>query len=194
MSALPLKADISLPSPRRGTSIVVTPLTWRESLFVICLMHRNRGKIRLVAWRTHCAGLGDFRIPRMSGHSVAIFWIRLTETQLISARMSARRPTKEVDAEQGFGVMNRFPHCALVRGYVLNNLENGPARVADLVRRGQAEFGFSHGEIEAAAKHFAVVTQVKRGQIFWMRPANLFAIWWGLTRNPNRSRGTAAQR
>ena len=60
--------------------------------------------------------------------------------------MNARRPTKEVGAEQGLGVMSRLPHCALVRSYVLNSLENGPARVADLVQRGRAEFGFSHGE------------------------------------------------
>ena len=66
--------------------------------------------------------------------------------------------------------MSRFPHCALVRSYVLNNLESGPARVADLVKRGQAEFNFSHAEIEAAAKHFAVVTQVKKGEIFGCDP------------------------
>ena len=108
--------------------------------------------------------------------------------------MSARRPTKEVDAEKGFGVMSRLPHCALVRSYVLNNLENGPARVADLVRRGQAEFGFSHSEIEDAAKHFAVVTRVKKGEIYWMRPANLIAIWWGLDRDPRPHRRSAGRR
>jgi hypothetical protein len=95
-----------------------------------------------------------------------------------------RRETSN-QKEQGFGVMRRVPHCALVHSYVLNNLEKGPARVADLVRRGQAEFGFSHAEIESAAKHFAVVTQVKRGQIYWRRPTNLFAIWWGLDRAPD---------
>ena len=89
--------------------------------------------------------------------------------------------------------MSRFPHCALVRSYVLNNLESGPARVADLNKRGQAEFNFSHAEIEAAAKHFAVVTQVKRGEIYWMRPANLFAIWWGLGPNPKLVRGAQAE-
>ena len=93
--------------------------------------------------------------------------------------MSPRRPTKEVDAEQGIGVVSRFPSCALVRSYVLNNLEKGPARVADLIRHGEAEFGFSYEEIESAAKHFGVVTQVTKGEIYWMRPANLFAIWWG---------------
>ena len=108
--------------------------------------------------------------------------------------MSARRPTKEVDAEQGFGVMSRFPHCALVHSYVLNNLENGPARVADLVRRGQAEFGFSRSEIEDAAKHFAVVTRVKKGEIYWMPPANLIAIWWGLSRDPRPFRRSAGRR
>jgi hypothetical protein len=81
--------------------------------------------------------------------------------------------------------MRRFSHCALVRSYVLNNLENGPAHVADLIQRGEAEFGFSHQEIESAAKHFAVVTQVKKGAIYWMRPANLFAIWWGSGRDPD---------
>lgn len=90
--------------------------------------------------------------------------------------------------------MSRLPHYVLVRSYVLNNLENGPARMADVVRRGQAEFGFSQGEIEAAAKHFAVVTRVKKGQIYWMRPANLFAIWWGVARNPDHFRGAASQR
>jgi hypothetical protein len=90
--------------------------------------------------------------------------------------------------------MSRIPHCALVRSYVLNNLENGPARVAELVQRGKAEFGFSHGEIEAAARHFAVVTQVKKGEIYWMRPTNLFAIWWGLSRNPDLFLGAASQR
>jgi hypothetical protein len=74
--------------------------------------------------------------------------------------------------------MNSLPHYALVRSYVLNSLENGPARVADVVQRGRAEFGFSHEEVEAAAKHFGVITQVKNGQIYWRRPANLFAIWW----------------
>lgn len=92
-------------------------------------------------------------------------------------------------AEQGLGVMNKLPHCALVRSYVLNSLENGAARVADLVQRGRAEFGFSYGEVEAAAKHFAVITQVKKGQIYWVRPANLFAIWWGLGPNPKRGAG-----
>jgi hypothetical protein len=90
--------------------------------------------------------------------------------------------------------MPGLPKSALVRGYVLNSLEDGPARVADLVQRGHADFGFSHREIEAAAQHFAVVTRVKKGKTYWMRPANLTAIWWGLDRSPNRVRGIAAQR
>ena len=107
--------------------------------------------------------------------------------------MSARRPTKEMGAEQGLGVVSRLPHCALVRSYVLNSLENGSARVADLVQSGRAEFGFSYGELEAAAKHFGVITQVKKGQIYWTRPANLFAIWWGLGPNPKLVRGAGAE-
>lgn len=90
--------------------------------------------------------------------------------------------------------MSSLTNSALVRGYVLNSLENGPARVADLIRRGRAEFGFSHRDIEAAAKHFAVVTQVRRGKIYWIRPANLIAIWWGLDRNPDRIRDAVARR
>lgn len=89
--------------------------------------------------------------------------------------------------------MSKVPHCALVRGYVLNNLEDGPVRVADLVQRGKAEFGFSHAEIEAAAKHFGVETRLEKGRIYWMRPANLFAIWWGLRREPDFARDASAR-
>ena len=49
-------------------------------------------------------------------------------------------------------------------------------------------------EIEAAAKHFAVVTQVKKGEIYSMVPDNLFAIWWRLGRDPDLFRGAASQR
>ena len=82
--------------------------------------------------------------------------------------------------------MSNLPDCALVRSYVLNNLEEGPARVVDLIRRGKDEFGFSHTEILAAADHFGVVTRVHKGKIYWARPANLFGIWWGLSRDPQR--------
>jgi len=117
----------------------------------------------------------------------------ITEKQFISAKKVAiaRRENRATNRDR---VMPRLPKSALVRGFVLNSLEDGPARVTDLVQRGHVEFGFSHVEIEAAAQHFAVVTQVKKGKIYWMRPANLVAIWWGLDRNPNRVRGTAAQR
>ena len=98
-----------------------------------------------------------------------------------------------MDAEQGLGVVSRLPHCALVRSYVLNSLENGSARVADLVQSGRAEFGFSYGELEAAARHFAVITQVRKGQIYWTRPANLLAIWWGFGPNPKLVRGAGAE-
>ena len=42
--------------------------------------------------------------------------------------------------------MSSVSDCAWVRGYVLNSLEDGPVRVADLIRFGEAEFGFSRGE------------------------------------------------
>lgn len=76
--------------------------------------------------------------------------------------------------------MSSGPNCAWVRGYVLNSLEDGPVRVADLVRLGETEFGFSRGEIQAAGQHFAVIAQDRDGELYWLRPANLFAIWWGL--------------
>ena len=76
--------------------------------------------------------------------------------------------------------MSIVPNSAWVRGYVLNSLEDGPVRVADLIRFGEAEFGFSLGEIQAAGQHFAVIPQDRDGELYWMRPANLFAIWWGL--------------
>jgi hypothetical protein len=75
--------------------------------------------------------------------------------------------------------MSSVSDCAWVRGYVLNSLKDGPVRVADLIRFGEAEFGFSRG-IQAAGQHFAVIAQDRDGELCWMRPANLFAIWWGL--------------
>lgn len=90
--------------------------------------------------------------------------------------------------------MRNLPSCALVRSFVLNSVERGPVRVIDLIRRGRVEYGFSCAEIEAAAKHFAIVTHVTKGEIYWRRPSNLSAIWWSL--NPKRMliRDTAAQR
>ena len=76
--------------------------------------------------------------------------------------------------------MSSVPDCAWVRAYVLNSLEDGPVRVADLIRFGETEFGFSRGEIQAAGQHFAVIAQDRDGELYWTRPANLFAIWWGL--------------
>jgi hypothetical protein len=75
--------------------------------------------------------------------------------------------------------MSKAPRCAWVRGFVLNSLENGPVRVVDLIRIGAAEFGFAHGEILAAGKHFGVIVQERDNELYWARPANLFAIWWG---------------
>ena len=79
--------------------------------------------------------------------------------------------------------MSRVPDCAWVRGYVLNKLQDGPVSVADLIRFGEAEFGFSRAEIQAAGEHFAVIGEDRDGELYWMRPANLFAIWWGVHRD-----------
>jgi hypothetical protein len=85
---------------------------------------------------------------------------------------------KEASAAEESGKMSSEPDSAWVRGYVLNSLEDGPACVADLMRFGEAEFGFAPGEIQAAGKHFAVVSYNWNGELYWMRPANLAAIWW----------------
>lgn len=74
--------------------------------------------------------------------------------------------------------MMEIPASAWVRGYVLNHLEDGPIRMADLVRLGAIEFGFTEQEIEAAGKHFAVTQHMVGGELWWARPGNLFAIWW----------------
>ena len=47
----------------------------------------------------------------------------------------------------------------------------------------EAEFGFSPAEIHAAGEHFAVIGEDRDGELYWVRPANLFAIWWGLQRD-----------
>ena len=75
--------------------------------------------------------------------------------------------------------MTEIPAVAWVRGYVLNHLEDGPVRVADLVRLGMSEFGFTEQEIKAAGNHFAVTQHLVDGELWWTRPANLVAIWWG---------------
>lgn len=90
--------------------------------------------------------------------------------------------------------MSSVPDCALVRGYVLNNLEHGAVRVADLIWIGAAEFGFTYGEIEAAGEHFGVISVEREGELFWMRPANLFAIWWAARPAPSYERCRAARR
>jgi hypothetical protein len=77
------------------------------------------------------------------------------------------------------GVMTGVPDCVWVRGFVLNHLQVGSVRVTDLIRLGATEFGFTHQEIQAAGMHFAVTAEVVRGELYWRRPANLFAIWWG---------------
>jgi hypothetical protein len=74
--------------------------------------------------------------------------------------------------------MTEIPAVAWVRGYVLNHLEDGPVCVADLMRLGASEFGFTNREIMAAGNHFAVIQHVVDGELWWTRPANLFAIWW----------------
>jgi hypothetical protein len=89
--------------------------------------------------------------------------------------MSLKKPVLNEEK----GVMTGVPECPWVHGYVLNCLEERPVRVADLVRIGTAEFGFTDQEIKAAGHHFAVNTHVINGEIYWTRPANLFAIWWG---------------
>jgi hypothetical protein len=87
--------------------------------------------------------------------------------------------------------MTRLPHCALVRSYVLNSLENGPARVADLVQRGRAEFGFSHREVEAAAKHFAVIT--RRGRYIGGAPPICLPFGGGFGPNPKLVRDVGTE-
>lgn len=74
--------------------------------------------------------------------------------------------------------MNKMPAAAWVRSYVLNQLEKGPVRVADLFQAGATEFGFTAHEMRAAAEHFAVSTHESNGELYWTRPSNLFAIWW----------------
>jgi hypothetical protein len=66
--------------------------------------------------------------------------------------------------------MSRFPPCAFVRSYVLNNLEEGPARVADLMRRGEAEFGFSRGESNPQPNTSPSSRRLRRGKYIGRDP------------------------
>lgn len=106
---------------------------------------------------------------------------------MCSARWSAQRRHPGARGRllrRGSGVVICVSNYAWVRGYVLNKLEDGPVRVDDLIRFGETEFGFSRDEIWAAGEHFAVIAQNWEGDLYWMRPENLFAIWWGVRRHP----------
>jgi hypothetical protein len=118
-------------------------------------------------------------------------WHNRDETYF--GKNSTEGPTEEVGVAEESGVMSGILDCAWVRGYVLNNLEEGPVRVADLMGFGEPEFGFSRGQIQAAGEHFAVIAQDRDGELFWMRPANLFAIWWGVNRD-NAFRHSSSRR
>jgi len=72
--------------------------------------------------------------------------------------------------------MTELPVAAWARSYVLNQLEKGLVRVAELFRTGATEFGFKAHEIRAAAEHFAVSVHIVNGELYWTRPRNLFAI------------------
>ena len=61
--------------------------------------------------------------------------------------------------------MKEMPVAAWVRSYVLNQLEKGPVRVADLFRAGATEFGFTAHEMRAAAEYFAVSTHIANGEL-----------------------------
>jgi hypothetical protein len=66
---------------------------------------------------------------------------------------------------------------SIVRGYVLNGLRHGPWQRDDLIRQGEERYGFARGAILAAAKWAGVIEKELDGELYWMRPANLFA--WG---------------
>ncbi len=68
---------------------------------------------------------------------------------------------------------------SIVRGYVLNGLRHGPWERDDLIRQGVETYGYTREQILAAAKWACVIEKELHGEIYWMRPANLFAIWWG---------------
>ena len=71
---------------------------------------------------------------------------------------------------------NRWPQNFVVRGYVINNLRHGPVACSVLFDYGRSQFGFT---IEDAGRHLGVLSEELNDETYWMRPANLFAIWWG---------------
>jgi hypothetical protein len=65
-----------------------------------------------------------------------------------------------------------------IRGRLLNALKDGPMPYAAILE-GAISHGFTEEEINAAGQWMGVISDEIDGARYWMRPANLFAIWWG---------------
>ena len=52
----------------------------------------------------------------------------------------------------------------------------------DLIQQGIDTFGFTREANLAAGQWAGAIENELHGQTYWMRPANLFAIWWGKVR------------
>ena len=65
----------------------------------------------------------------------------------------------------------KLPRHVALRAALLNSLKDGP------VRQDEAE-GYTEEEIRKEADALGVTSHELDGARYWVRPANLFAIWW----------------
>jgi hypothetical protein len=69
-------------------------------------------------------------------------------------------------------------HETLVVAFVSNSLRHGPAHVPTLIAEAKGK-GITAPQLSKAYYHLACTRRKVDGETYWMRPANLYAIWWG---------------
>jgi hypothetical protein len=79
--------------------------------------------------------------------------------------------------------------------FVLDYLRDGPAHLDTLYHDAWAQFAFSHEQVQDALRRLCVVARKRPqdGEVFVMRPANLYAIWWARRAPAHRFIGTASE-
>lgn len=76
--------------------------------------------------------------------------------------------------------MKQWPIDVLLRVELLNQTRDGPVRQNDFVKfaRNWDDRVTVEG-IHNAARHLGLMTHDLGQYAYWVRPANLFALWWG---------------
>jgi hypothetical protein len=77
----------------------------------------------------------------------------------------------------------QWPRLVMLRAHLLNSLQDGPVAQVWFAEDAAKDQGYTLAEIAEAAKALGVTSHKLDGTLYWVRPANLFAIWWGNRRS-----------